>query len=123
MKIEYVINHTNGGGGVRKVPKKCHILFEWHLTVSKFIECYFFSEVCISKMSPFSWKLWRGPCVTGVTVGLIDMALFALNEASCELIVSIVSIGRTSLKRRSQGNDVFYIGNSNSSKPIRYFTK
>ena len=25
-----------GGGGVRKVPKKCHVLFEWPLSLSKF---------------------------------------------------------------------------------------
>jgi hypothetical protein len=25
-------NVTRGGGGVRKVPKKCHVLFEWPLT-------------------------------------------------------------------------------------------
>ncbi len=24
-------NVTRGGGGVRKVPKKCHVLFEWPL--------------------------------------------------------------------------------------------
>ena len=25
---------SHGGGGVRKVPKKCHVLFEWPLTTS-----------------------------------------------------------------------------------------
>ena len=26
---------SHGGGGIRKVPKKCHVLFEWALNTKK----------------------------------------------------------------------------------------
>ena len=32
-----------GGGGVRKVPKKCHVLFEWPL-----------SEICVLSIGAFT---------------------------------------------------------------------
>jgi hypothetical protein len=34
---------SHGGGGVRKVPKKCHVLFEWPL-----------SNICACTV----WKFW-----------------------------------------------------------------
>ncbi len=40
------------GGGVRKVPKKCHVLFEWPLNTSCQNSTYLFSNVC--KFNPHS---------------------------------------------------------------------
>jgi hypothetical protein len=53
-KIE---NVTLGGGGVQKVPKKCHVLFEWSLMQISFSEYFMLAALLgVCKTANYQWE-------------------------------------------------------------------